>query len=161
MHLFGWMWNNVRFHIDMSPVDAYKATKYMKPSNLGLCFNGMVNVVSSAQYTNLNSRWLARILYPVFDGFHNVWSSRVAFDRFPESLSSIVACLKGNPVRTGEHVLAIFLLLTVGALLGMIGFFVVVFDKFGSLRAKIEPVVNKLRPIDSLFRLGTSRYHFK
>ena len=74
---------------------------------------------------------------------------------------SIVWCLKGTPVGTGEHVLEIFLLLTVGALLGMIGFFVVIFDKFGSLRAKIEPIVNKLRPIDSLFRLGTSHYHFK
>jgi hypothetical protein len=43
----------------------------------------------------------------------------------------------------------------------MIGLFVVVFDKFGSLRAEIEPIMNKLRPIDSLFRLDTSRYHFK
>jgi hypothetical protein len=52
------------------------------------------------------------------------------------------------------HVLEIFLLFTVGALLGMVGFVVVVIDKFGSLRSKIEPVVNELRPIDSLFRLG-------
>ena len=133
----------------------------MKPSNLGFCFNGAMDIVLSAQYANLNSRWLTRVLYPAFDGFHNVWSSRVAFDRLPESLTSIISCLKSTPVGTGEHVLKIFILLAIGALLGMIGFFVVVFDKFGSLRAKIEPVVNKLRPIDSLFRLGTSRYHFK
>jgi hypothetical protein len=50
---------------------------------------------------------------------------------------------------------------SIGALPGMIVFFVIIFDKFGSLRAKIEPVVNELRRIDSLFRLGTSRYHFK
>jgi len=61
-------------------------------------------------------------------------------------------------VGTGEHVLKI-ILLAIGALHGMIGFFVVIFDKFGSLRAEIEPIMNKLRPIDSLFRLGTSRYH--
>ena len=58
---------------------------------------------------------------------------------------------------TGEHVLEIFLLFTVEALLGMVGFFIVVIDKFGSLRSKIKPVVNELRPINRLFRLGTSR----
>ena len=62
---------------------------------------------------------------------------------------------------TGEQVLIFFILLAIGVLLGMIGFFIVVFDKFGSLTAKIEPSVNELRPINSLFRLGTSRYHFK
>ena len=119
--------------MDVSPVNAYKATKHMKPSNLGLCFNGTMNFVLGAQYTNLNRRWLARILYPAFDGFHNVWTSRVAFDRLPESLSSIVACLKGTPLGIGKHVLEIFLLLTVGALLGVIGFVVIVIEKFGSL----------------------------
>jgi hypothetical protein len=104
-------------------------------------------------------RWLTRVLYPSFDGFHNVWSSRVAFDRLPESLTSIVLCLKSTPVGTDEHVLKIYILLAIGALFGMIEFFV--FDQFGSLRAKIEPIVNELRPIDSLFRLGTSRYHSK
>ena len=99
--------------------------------------------------------------FPAFDGFHNVWSCRIASDCLPESLTCILSCLKSTPVDTGKHVLKIFILLAIGALLGMIGFFVVIFDKFGSLRAKIEPVVNKLRPIDSLFRLGTSRYHFK
>jgi hypothetical protein len=163
VHVFGWLLNNLHVHMDVSPVNTYKAMKHMKPSNLGLCFNGTMNFVLGAQYTNLNRRWLARILYLVaFDGFHNVWSSRVAFDHLPESLSIILACLKGTPVGTGEHVLNIFLLLfTVGALLGMIGFVIVVIDKFGSLRSKIEPVVNELRPIDSLFRLGTSRNHFK
>ena len=65
---------------------------------------------------------------------------------------------------TGEHVAEVFILLAVGKLLGMIGVVViviVVFDKLSSLGAKIEPIVDELRPIDSLFRLGTSRYHFK
>jgi hypothetical protein len=43
----------------------------MKPSNLGFCFNGAMDIVLSAQYANLNSRWLNRVLYPAFDGFHN------------------------------------------------------------------------------------------
>jgi hypothetical protein len=67
-------------------------------------------------------------------------------------------------VGTGEHVAEVFILLAVGKLLGMIGVVViviVVFDKLSSLGAKIEPIVDELRPIDSLFRLGTSRYHFK
>jgi hypothetical protein len=107
----------------------------MKPSNLGLCLNDAMDIVLSAQYANLNSRWLTRVLYPAFDGFHNVWSSHVAFDRLPESLTSIVSCLKSTPVGTVEHVLKIFILLAIGALLGMIGFFII-FDKFGSLRAE-------------------------
>jgi hypothetical protein len=133
----------------------------MKPSNLGLCFNGTMNFVLGAQYTNLNRRWLARILYPAFDGFHNVWTSRIAFDRLLESLSSIVSCLKSTRVGTGKHVLKIFILLAIWTLLGKVRFFIVIIDKFGSLRAEIEPVVNELIPIDSLFRLGMSRYHFK
>jgi hypothetical protein len=115
--------------------------------------------VLGAQCTNLNRRWFAWILYPAFDGFHNVWTSRIAFDRLPESLRGIVACLEGTPAGTGEHMLEIFLLVTVGALLGMVRFFIVVIDKFGSLRSKIEPVVNELRPINKLFRLGTSSHH--
>jgi hypothetical protein len=60
----------MRFHIYMFPVDADKATKHMKPSNLGLCFNGMVGIVLSAKDANLNSRWLTRVLCPASDGFH-------------------------------------------------------------------------------------------
>jgi hypothetical protein len=165
MHVFAWIWNKIQFHIDMSPVDAYKATKHMKPSNLSLCFNGTMNIILSAQYANLNSRSLTQVLYPAFDGFHNVWTSHVAFDRLPESLTSIVARLKSTPVGTGEQVLTVFILLAIGTLLGMIGFVVVVviFNKLSSLRAEIESVVNELRPIDSLFRLGMSSryYHFK
>jgi hypothetical protein len=144
MHVFAWIWNKIRFHIYMSPVDAYKATKHMKPSNLGLCFNSTMDIALSAQYANLNSRWLTRVLYSTFDGFHNVWTSHVAFDRLPESLTSIIACLKSTPVGTGEQVLKVFILLATGTLLGMIGFIVVVFDKLSSLRAEIEPVVNEL-----------------
>jgi len=38
----------------MSPDNTYKATKHMKPSNLGLCFNGTMNFGLGAQDTNLN-----------------------------------------------------------------------------------------------------------
>ena len=63
---------------------------------------------------------------------------------------------------TGDHVAKFFILLAVGTLLGMIGVvIIVVFDKLSSLGAEIEPIVDELRPIDSLFRLGTSCYHFK
>ena len=133
----------------------------MKPSNLGLCFNGMMNIVLSAKYANLNSRWLARVLCPSFDGFHKIWTSLVAFDRLLESLTSIVACLKSTHVGTGEHVTEVFILLAIGTLPGMIGVVVIIFDKLSSLGAEIEPVVNELRPIGGLFRLGTLRYHVK
>ena len=83
------------------------------------------------------------------------------FDRLLESLTHIVSSFKSTPVGTGKHVLKILILLAIGALLGMIRFFVVIFYKFVSLRADIEPVVDELRSIDSLFRLGTSRCHFK
>ena len=61
---------------------------------------------------------------------------------------------------TGEHVAEVFVLLAVGTLLDMIGVIVVVFDKLSSLvgGAEIEPIVDELRLIDSLFRLGTSCY---
>jgi hypothetical protein len=38
---------------------------------------------------------------------------------------------------------------------------IVIVDKFSSLRAEIEPIGDELRPIDSLFHLGTSCYHFE
>jgi hypothetical protein len=65
-------------------------------------------------------------------------------------------------VGTGEHVAETFILLAVGTfLIGMIEVVVIVFDKLSSLGAKIEPIVDKLRRIDSFFRVGTSCYHFK
>jgi hypothetical protein len=121
MHVFAWIWNKIRFHLYMSPVDAYKATKHMKPSNLGLYLNGTVAIILSAMYANLNSRWLTRVLCPASDGFHKRWTSHVAFDCLPESLTSIVAYLKSTPVGTGENVAEVFILLAVGTLLGMIG----------------------------------------
>ena len=110
----------------------------------------------------LHSRWLTRVLCPASDGFHKIWTSNFAFDRLPESLTSIVVCLKtSTPVGSGEHVAEIFILLAVGTLLGMIGVVIVVFDKLSSLGAEIEPIVDKLRPIDSFFCMSTSCYHFK
>ena len=53
-----------------------------------------------------------------------------------------------------------FILLAVGTLLGMIDVVVIV-DKLSSLGAEIEPIGDELRPIDSLFHLGTSCYHFE
>ena len=122
----------------MSPVDADKATKHMKPSNLSLCFNGTAGIVLSAKDANLNSRWLTLVLCPASGGCHKRCTNPIAFDRLPESLTSIVSCLKSTPVGTG-HVTEVFILLSVGTLLGMIGVIVivvvVVIDKLRSLGA--------------------------
>ena len=85
----------------MSPVYAYKDAKHVEPFNLSLCCNGTVDIVLCANNTNLNSRWLTRIVYPASDGFQKRNTSHVTFDRLPESLTSIVACLESTSVGTG------------------------------------------------------------
>ena len=138
--------------MDVTPVNAYKATKHMKPSNLGLCFNGTMDIVLSAKYANLNSRWLTRVLCPAYDGYHKIWTSHVAFDRLPESLTSIVTCLESTFGGTGEHVAEVFILLVVGTLLGMIGVVVgIVFDKLTPWEPRLSQLWTSLDRLTACF----------
>jgi hypothetical protein len=97
----------------MSPVYAYKAAKHVELSNFSLRCNSTVDIVLRAKNTNLNRRCLTRIFCPASDGFHKRYTSHVAFDRLPESVTSIVACLESTSVRTGEQMAEVFVHLSV------------------------------------------------
>jgi hypothetical protein len=73
----------------------------------------------------------------------------MAFDSLTKSIADTAACLEGTGVGTGAKMAEVFISFALS--LGR----VVIFDKLSSLSVQIEPVVDELRPIDSLVRQST------